>query len=347
MTDFQHSLPQGREFLFCGLSGMPECILSWQDEIEVPNKSIGYSEIDGMVTLYGGDKSVVVVESSGIIDTKKILLSKLDTLKNLGIGVEISCITEVICENIDEVLLRFALLGYTPSHVYNDNKKVCVCSTFGEVESKLDELIILRHLIMKHGEKVSFLPISDGGCGFGLDIKLYGDRELCSQFLAGIILHSPECTIFTNSSHPSYVRLNSSGCAHYVSYGNIDGATHRVEFCRDYIRVRIEYMDNTGNPYLITSAILESGIMGVSYKATLPDEVQEFTPAVSANLVRLPMSLREALELATGSGFINRVIGEGFSHIFYLKKQDECKDSCGIKGEVEYAHYYSRLIKKG
>ena len=347
MTDFQDSLPQGREFLFCGLSGIPECITSWQDEIEVPNKSIGYSEIDGMVTLYGGDKSVVVVGSSGIIDTKKILSSKLGTITSLGIGIEISCITEAICENVDSVLSKFVLLGYTPSHVYNDNKKVCVRSTFGEVESKLDEVVILRHLMMKYGERVSFLPITDGGCGFGLDIKLYGDRELCSQFLAGIILHSPECTIFTNSSHPSYVRLNSSGCPHYVSYGNIDGVTHRVEFCRDYIRVRMEYMDNTGNPYLITASILESGIMGVNYKTALPYETDEINPTTSAKLVRLPMSLKESLERATASGFINRVTGEGFSHIFYLKKQDECKASRGIKGEVEYAHYYSRLIKKG
>ena len=347
MTDFQDSLPQGREFLFCGLSGIPECITSWRDEIEVPNKSIGYSEVDGFTVLYGGDDSVVVVKSNAIFDSLEVLRAKLSAVESMGIGIEIASITEVACEGIDGALGRFASLGYTPSYVYREDKKVGICSTFGEVTQQLNELTILRYLIMKYCEKASFLPITEGGCGFGLDIKLYGDRELSSQFLAGIILHSPECTIFTNSSHPSYVRLNSSNCAHYVSYGKIDSVTHRVEFCRDYITVRIRYMDNTGNPYLLTSAILEAGIMGVSYKATLSDEVQELTPAVSANLVRLPMSLKEALEVSIGSGFANRVLGEAFSNIFFLKKQKECKAFESIKGESEYAYYYSKLTKKG
>lgn len=356
MQGDNNSFPRtyGKEFLFCGISGIPVGIRSWCDSIEVPTTLLGYGD-RGFVTLVRENEkaSSINVVGAKILDTRRVLHQKLDNAKTLGICVELSTASEVWSNGsiIDEVAEVVEGDGYKLSHAYVLDKKLVFCTPYCDVLEGVDEVVLLRHAILNSSEKLgitsSFMPISGGGrCGFGVRLRIKGERSIVTNFCAGVILHSPECTVFTNSSHPSYVRLNSSGCAHYVCYGNTDGALFKIEFQQDDLILSCNYADNTGNPYLLIASLIEGGIMGVDHQAKLPDEVEELNPTVTSRLVRLPMSLKEALTLSEGSGFLKRLLGESYANLFFAEKRKECKVFDTVVGEGEYAVYYSKLTKK-
>lgn len=355
MQSINDSFPHhsGKEFLFCGLSGIPVEIRSWRDNIEVPTSLLGYGG-GGYMSLNRLTKSSSVnIETSGVLDTRRVLTQKVETLKEIGLDVEISTLNEVWSDGavIDGVADILKDEGNILSHAYVLDKKVIFCTPYGDVVDAIDDVVILRHALRVASDRLktglSFMPISGGGrCGVGLNFLIKGDREKVISFCAGMVLHSPECTVFTNSSHPSYVRLNSAGCAHYVCYGKSDGALFHIEFSQDGARVGCDYLDNTGNPYLVVASLLEGAIMGVEHQVKLPDEVDELNPTVTSKLVRLPMSLKEALFLSEGSGFLKRVLGESHANTFFTQKSIECKAFDTVVGEGEYAVYYSKLIKK-
>lgn len=344
----------GKEFLFCGLSGIPVVIRSWRDSIEVPTSVLGYGG-GGYVTLVndGFGSASVNITNSGVLNARRVLIQKTERLKELGLLVELSTSTEVWSNKsiIDEVA-KLIHDEYKLSHAYVLDKKVVFSTPYGSILESVDGIVRLRHAVFEAGSKLgvdtSFMPISGGGrCGLTVDFRIKGDREVLTNFCAGVILHAPECTVFTNSSHPSYVRLNSSGCAHYVCYGKADGALFDIDFLHEEVRLRCQYSDNTGNPYLLIASLLEGGVMGIEHKAKLPDEVDELNPTVTANLVRLPMSLKEALVLSEGSGFLKKLLGESNANLFFSLKIKECKAFDTVVGEGEYLSYYAKLCKKG
>lgn len=353
MKEFQNSLPKGGEFLFCGVSGIPVAIRSWSEEMEVPLSIFG--EGNGRVRLKVlEDTPILSVVGDNVIDGRRLLEDKILRLKSIGIDISISTTTKVWSDKsiVEEVVKILAEYGYTLSHSYFEDKSVSFVSPYFEVVKSIDEVVALRHAIIIASERLrvgsSFLPVSGGGrCGFLGSIVLKGDRGLLEAFAGGVLLHSPECTVFTNSSNPSFIRLNSSTCPHYVCYGKAKGALYDVEFNNDRLRLDCDYWDNTGNPYLILASIIEAGLMGVECSLSLPDEVVELNPTVTTGLVRLPMSLKEALNISEGSGFLSRLLGDRHRNLFFIQKTEECKAFDGVKGEAEYATYYSKLIKKG
>lgn len=354
MQDVNNSFPHtcGEEFLFCGLSGIPVSIRSWSDSIEVPTSVLGCGG-RGLVVLskVGETGASLKASGAGLLDGRRVLIQKVEHLNLLGLSVELGTSSEVwsdgsIIDGVVKLLPKSSL-----SHAYAVNKKVVFCIPYRSVLDGVDGLVVLRHAVFEASSRLgitsSFMPISGGGqCGLLVDLCIKGDRTTLLKFCAGVILHSPECTVFTNSSHPSYVRLNSSGCAHYVCYGKADGALFGMDFSQDGVRLRCEYADNTGNPYLLIASILEGGAMGIEHDAKLPDEVDELNPSVTSSLVRLPMSLKEALVLCEGSGFLKRLLGESGASLFFRLKSEECKAFDTVVGEGEYLAYYTRLVKK-
>ena len=352
MKEFQDSLPQGREFLFCGILGVPTVIKAWEDEIEVHPQVVGYGDIiDSLIGLRYVDGYVKV--SPEMIDTRTILDGKLRALEEKGLGLKVSFLQEVGASEdmLDFVTNELARFECALSYAYTKDGKVIMVTKAGAPLVSSDGVVALRSTVMKAfkkgGETVSMLPLYKGcHVGFGVRLIVTGDRERRRKFLAGLLLHAPECTVFTNATHLSYLRLNTTNCPHYVSYGRINGVLCRVLDGESETDIRITHPDSSGNVYLLLSALVEAGLMGVNYETILPDEVSELTPTVISGLVRLPMSLKEALNLAEGSGFLRRVLGDAFSNIYYTKVLKETKVFDTVASDEEYARYYSDLIKK-
>ena len=346
MLNLQYSLPQGREFLFCGISGVPVVVKSWGDRIVVPASVLGYSA-SGSVFLKGDNGILSVVKDSvNAIDSRQVLSNTLSLLDRHSLALLIAPSVECWAswDIVDQVTKG---LESSLSHAYHMDDKVVFTFLQKEVVEVLDDTTrLINNLLTNTVSSASIMPIMGGGsCGFCVNFRLYGDEKYCKQFVAGVLLHAPECTVFTNSSHPSFIRLNTATCPHYVCYGKY-GALLKVDFLSDGVEFSCMHPDCTGNIYLSVASIVLSGILGIEKALPLPDEVVEVNPTSVSKLTRLPMNLTDALNLSESSGFLKRLLGESYANLYFSAKIGETKAFDKIVGESEYATYYHKFIKR-
>jgi len=145
-------------------------------------------------------------------------------------------------------------------------------------------------------------PIPDrAGSGFRIAMRPKREGESCADaFMAGILRHVREMTVFLNPVADSYERLGQFGAPKDLSWSD----TGRASLLRRKKggRIEISSPDGTANPYLAFALLLYAGVDGVEKGLALEESAPEGAHQP------LPGSLTEARALCRDSGFLKELL---------------------------------------
>ncbi|MBQ8509207.1 MAG: glutamine synthetase [Clostridia bacterium] len=181
---------------------------------------------------------------------------------------------------------------------------------------------VVKTAAAQNGFFASFLPkpLPDfSGSGQHLNISVYkngidlfgnsfaGDRRIADSFMAGILTHIRELTVFLNPIPNSYERFGVFEAPQYVSWsvGNRSQLV-RIPECRgNGARMELRSADCAMNPYLGVALLIYAGLDGIKRELPLqPADNRDLFSTVDSSLPTLPMSLSEAIAVAEDSEFL-------------------------------------------
>ncbi len=203
--------------------------------------------------------------------------------------------------------------------------------------------LVVKEVAHESGYYATFMPkpLTDcNGSGMHVNMSLFrGGRnafydakdpdhlsKIAYQFIAGLLRHARELTLFTNQWVNSYKRL-------VPGFEAPTRVTWALRNRADLIRVpshkpgreasrRIEYRspDACCNPYLVFALLLAAGLEGVKNKYSLPAPASELAESETEVL---PASLNEAIIAAESSELARRVLGDTLFDKFLANKRIE------------------------
>lgn len=156
-----------------------------------------------------------------------------------------------------------------------------------------------------------------------------GMSEMARQFIAGILSHIREITVFLNPVVESYERLSSPDAPRFVtwSWQNRAQLIRIPVSSRDSSRIELRSPDPCMNPYVAFALILMAGLDGISRKLELCESTNIDLSRAGAertgNIPVLPGNLREAALLAKESDFVRGILPERMLSAFVDAKLSE------------------------
>jgi len=198
---------------------------------------------------------------------------------------------------------------------------------------------VIRTIALQHGLYASFMPkplMGVPGSGMHLHQSLFrgsenaffdpdapgGTSEICMNFIAGLLEHSPAYTAICNPLVNSYKRLVPGYEAPvYIAWSERNRSPLvRIPARRGRsTRIELRSPDPSCNPYLAMAVTLAAGLDGIKRGLTPPPPVNRniynMSPAERAaeGIGSLPTSLRDALRELEHDDVIREALGE---HIF-------------------------------
>lgn len=159
---------------------------------------------------------------------------------------------------------------------------------------------------------------SGNGLHINMSLKSTDGKNYMPQYMAGIMAHICEMTAFLNSCDESYRRLGEKKAPKYVTWSH----QNRSQLIRipaaegEYRRMELRSPDPMANPYIAFSLLIYAGLDGIekNMQPMAPIDKNLFTAdrEITDNLVMLPRSYEEALQIARESDFIKSSIPEGY-----------------------------------
>lgn len=157
-------------------------------------------------------------------------------------------------------------------------------------------------------------PLEDEpGNGMHINISIDQHDELMQPFMAGILAHMEELTLFLNPTADSYKRFGKDKAPKYItwSYQNRSQLI-RIPATHSTNRMELRSPDCTCNVYLAYTLLILAGLEGM-------DESRILQPSTDMNLYDvkaedtkdlkcLPLSLKEAKEKAKDSKWLKEVL---------------------------------------
>ncbi|MCB1391183.1 MAG: glutamine synthetase [Rhodobacteraceae bacterium] len=154
---------------------------------------------------------------------------------------------------------------------------------------------------------------TDGSAAFADKGDAHGMSDLMKHFLAGQLAHAREITLFLAPYVNSYKRFCVGLFAPTKAVWSADNRTAGFRVCgagTKAVRVECRIGGADLNPYTACAALLAAGLDGVEEKMAL--EPEQKGDMYSARGVReIPKTLREAADLAEGSAWLRRALGDG------------------------------------
>lgn len=185
---------------------------------------------------------------------------------------------------------------------------------------------VVKTIAMRNGLFADFSPkplAESSGNGLHVNLSLTGPGGDCSgAFMAGILDHIREISLFLNPTTESYQRLGERKAPRYVTWSHenrsqliripaSNGRTPRIE---------LRSPDPAANPYLAFLTILRAGLDGVDRGLVPqpPTDCNLYTAerSVTAGLKTLPSNYDEAYQLASQSPFLADILPEGFVQLY-------------------------------
>lgn len=211
-----------------------------------------------------------------------------------------------------------------------------------------DHMISLKSAVQSvsavNGLYASMMPKplkGESGNGVHLNLSLMKDGEnifaspekgLCAtarQFIAGILSHIREITLFLNPVMESYQRLGSADAPKFVtwSWQNRAQLIRIPVSSRGKSRIELRSPDSCMNPYVAFALVLMAGLDGISKKLELAESTNVDLHKVEKGHIQdiqvLPENLREAAMLARDSDFVRGILPERMLAAFVDAKLDE------------------------
>ena len=163
------------------------------------------------------------------------------------------------------------------------------------------------------------LPNKPGnGMHINISVEARDGKDYTEAFMAGIMEHIREITLFLNPKRESYERLGDMKAPKYVSWSEQNRSQLiRIPATRSKLRrIELRSPDPMANPYLAFALLIYAGLDGIErgLKPMEPLDVNLFKAdsTITDKLKRLPQSIDEAIAYAAGSDFVKELLPEGY-----------------------------------
>lgn len=181
---------------------------------------------------------------------------------------------------------------------------------------------VVEMTAMSNGLQADFTPKplrEEAGNGMHINISLHDDQQdLQEAFMAGILEHIREMTLFLNPHKDSFLRLGEKKAPRYISwsYENRSQLIRIPAVKGSRRRIELRSPDPTANPYLCYALLIYAGLDGIrrKLKASKPLDVNLYTAddALLSSLQQLPLSHEEAWQAANSSLFIHSLLPQAY-----------------------------------
>lgn len=186
-------------------------------------------------------------------------------------------------------------------------------------DNAMNFITVVKAAAIHNGLYADFSPkplkdYSGNGMHINMSIKSSDGVDNTQYFMAGIISHIKEITVFLNPCENSYKRLGEKKAPKYITWS----PENRSQLIRipaakgEYRRIELRSPDPTANPYLAYAMLIYAGLDGIEKKLPLPDStnLNLFTAdkSVTDSLEALPESLDEATRAARSSDFVTALL---------------------------------------
>ena len=157
-------------------------------------------------------------------------------------------------------------------------------------------------------------PIEDApGNGMHINMSVQDHEELLMPFMAGILNHIEEMTLFLNPSKDSYKRMGKDKAPSFISWSYQNrNQLIRIPATHSSNRMELRSPDCSSNIYLAYALLIYAGLEGIE-KNWIPDPC---TDVVSEDTNRLPQSLEEAKLKASNSTWLKEILGKDIVDIY-------------------------------
>lgn len=228
-----------------------------------------------------------------------------------------------------EICLTLEKMGIQPesSHHEHGPGQNEIDFRYDDAFTTCDNLITFKSVVETiaalNGLHASFDPkplADEAGNGLHINLSVYDETsnlfadqksECMAAFTAGILRRIREISVFLNPMACSYQRLGHFEAPKYISWSH----QNRSQLIRipaaqgEYRRIEVRSADPMCNPYLALSLLLSAGLEGIHDQLKLPAAVNEnLYQRDHDELEKLPENLQEAIELARGSEFVQKVL---------------------------------------
>ena len=182
---------------------------------------------------------------------------------------------------------------------------------------------VVRTVAMRNGLYADFSPkpmADDSGNGMHINMSIKSDdgKDYTEQFMAGIMTHIGEMTVFLNPVEESYHRLGEKKAPKYITWSK----ENRSQLIRipaakgEFKRIELRSPDPEANPYIAYTLLIHAGLDGIKRNLTLPEamDIDLFNASeeVLKDLTSLPQNLEEAWEKAVTSEFIREILPSNY-----------------------------------
>lgn len=290
------------------------------------------------------------------IDTRQILQNAVKEAKKLGLTIQIGTEFEFYLfktdENGNKTDIPFDNAGYmdVAPEDKGENVRREICLTLLEMgispessmhldgpgqneidfryadaikaaDNAMNFVSVVKAVALRNGLYADFSPkpiINKPGNGLHINVSVKSeDGEFYNpRFMAGVMEHIREITLFLNTNEDSYKRLGEHTAPKYISWSKENRSQlFRVpSSSNENKRFELRSPDPCMNPYLGLAMIIYAGLDGIKRNLGLPDPVNvslnDADSSITDSLKLLPESYEAAKEAALNSDFIKSVLSE-------------------------------------
>lgn len=271
-----------------------------------------------------------------------------------------------------EICLTLEEMGIKPesSHHEHGPGQNEVDFRYSDALTAADNMIhfesVVKTIANRNGLCASFMPkpLADAwGSGLHINLSLFRDgvnifrtdgfshNQEAESFIAGILDRICEITLFLNPITNSYRRLGNSEAPGYISWSH----QNRSQLIRipatvgERSRMELRSPDLACNPYLAFTLLIKAGLEGIREHKKLPAplNLDLFTASEEElqTLQKLPRSLKEALDAAAKSTFLQQVMPEKILSFYLRAKKEQWKQfkEAEDKQELEHRLYFIQV----
>lgn len=268
------------------------------------------------------------------------------------------------CENTRrEICLSLEEMGFMPQrscHKYGPGQNE-IDFKGSEPVTAADNMVhyktVVKTIAAQNGLYASFMPKPLSGTygsalTVSMSVKQDGQNifalqdgklpEAGQHFIAGILAHVQEMTVFLNPIVNSYTRLRHSGAPNHVnwSFENRGPLVRIPGAVGEPARIEIRSTDCCCNPYLSFRLLLAAGLDGIEQKMSLSETLRLTEEEKTFPL--LPATLEEAYDTAKNSPFIEENLPEEIRRNFYqnIERQLALYHAADDKAAFEEKMYF-------
>lgn len=168
---------------------------------------------------------------------------------------------------------------------------------------------VIKTVAQANGLVANFMPKplkEEAGNGFHINMSTNSDMD---EFMAGILNHIKEITLFLNPSENSYDRLGEDKAPKYVSWGYNNRST-LIRIPAGNKRLELRSPDCLANTFLAYTLLIYAGLDGIEKHMTCMEPTSLNLFKETGEFDVLPQSLKEAKKLAKNSDFVKKYVPE-------------------------------------